>query len=350
MRIVVAGAGLIGQERIEAVQRLATGHAPVELLCVVDPAEAVRKRVEATHSVPTSPDLAHALSRRPDWVFICVPHDAAPALAISALASGTNVLIEKPLGRDLSECDAIAAELTPNTKLNVGFNYRFYAGIAAAILDARAGRFGKLVSVNMTLGHGNSPGMEKTWKLDPMRCGGGCLIDPGIHLLDLVLLLAQGQPSVSAACTWDGFWNTGIEEEAHVLLVDEAQTTFNLDISLVRWRSTFRLEINGVDGYGIVEGRGRSYGPQTYRRGKRWGWQAGVAQAESEGCVIDRDPGTDSFLHETAEVLGLRRTDSGGSLGPCDHKQASNVMHLLSRVQRAMRRGDPVQGLKGIRS
>ena len=34
------------------------------------------------------------------------------------------------------------------------------------------------------------PGQEKTWKLNEERAGGGCLIDPGIHLLDLCMLLA----------------------------------------------------------------------------------------------------------------------------------------------------------------
>jgi predicted dehydrogenase len=337
MKIAIVGAGLIGTERIEAIQHLAVAESSIELACVVDRSETIRERVEAKYQAHTSADPEAALSAHPDWVFICTPHDVAPELAIRALESGANVLIEKPIGRTLAECDAIIAAMSPKTKLNVGFNYRFYPGIEAAILDAQAGHFGKLISVNLTLGHGNSPGMENSWKLNAERCGGGCLIDPGVHLLDLVLELAQGEVTVSAARIWDGFWKTGIEEEAHILLADEARTIFNLDISLVRWRSTFRLEINGVDGYAIVEGRGRSYGPQTYRRGKRWGWQAGVSQAEAEEVVVNRDVCTDSFVRETALVLGMGRPIVTPSLQPSDHIQARRVMDLLSRIQRGMR-------------
>src|ERR1035441_4976780 len=63
-------------------------------------------------------------------------------------------------------------------------------GIRQAIRDALSGQFGTLINVSMVLGHGGAPGMEKGWKLDPIRAGGGCLIDPGIHLLDLCNLLA----------------------------------------------------------------------------------------------------------------------------------------------------------------
>ena len=335
MKIVIVGGGLIGAERIEAIQRLVAEGASIEVTRVVDPSDVVRARVEAKYGAPTSVDLEAALSTQPDWIFVCTPHDVATGLAIRALEYGANTLIEKPVGRTLAECDTILAKKSPQTKLNAGFNHRFYPGIEAAILDAKAGHFGKLISVNMTLSHGNSPGMENSWKLNAVRCGGGCLIDPGVHLLDLALQLAEGDITVSAARIWKGFWKTGIEEEAHVLLGDDAGVTFSLEVSLVRWRSTFGLQINGVDGYAIVEGRGRSYGPQTYRRGKRWGWQAGTSQAETEELVVDRDPGADSFVRETACVLGVRPLAVGRSLLPCDHKQARRVMQLLDQIQRS---------------
>jgi len=290
--------------------------------------------------VRTSASLDEAISSRPDWIVVCTPHDVAPAVAIRALESGANVLIEKPLGRTLAECDSIVAKISPKTKLNVGFNYRFYPGIEAAILDAKAGRFGRLISVNVVLGHGNSPGMVRSWKLDPVRCGGGCLIDPGVHALDLVLLLATGELSVNAACSWAGFWKTGIEEEAHLLLTDSQQVIFNIQLSLNRWRSVFRLEINGTDGYGWVEGRGRSYGPQSYRVGRRWGWQSHGSQAESELVVVNRDPGNDSFFRETAMVLGLPQgpsaAENGQCLAPCYCAEARRSMQLLDQLKKAL--------------
>lgn len=74
------------------------------------------------------------------------------------------------------------------------------------------------------------------------------------------------------------------------------KTIFNTQISLNRWRSTFKIEVNGTEGYGVVEGRGKSYGPQSYRTGTRWGWQSGKSQAQSEILMVDKDPCEDSFL------------------------------------------------------
>jgi hypothetical protein len=116
-------------------------------------------------------------------------------------------------------------------------------------------------------------------------------------------------------------------------------TIFNIQASLNRWRSNFRLEINGTDGYGVVEGRGRSYGPQSYRIGKRWGWQTGLNQADSEELLISSDPSNDSFMQETAMLLGI---DIQGfdlkydQLNVCNHIQAQRTMNLLDACRKSL--------------
>jgi predicted dehydrogenase len=344
MKIAIVGAGLIGTERIEAVRRIAVAtDGAVVLDCVYEADPERRERVAAKYDITTVESLPEMYSRMPDWVMICTPHDAAPALAIEALQNGVDVLVEKPLGRNIQECNQILAHRKPAQKLHVGFNYRFFAGIEAAVKDANAGRFGELISVNMILGHGNAPGMEKSWKLDPVRCGGGCLIDPGIHMLDLVLQLAKGPAEVCGGRLWTGFWNTGIEEEAHLLLTDSAGCVFNVQVSLNRWRSTFRLELNGTDGYGVVEGRGRSYGPQSYRTGKRWGWQGGMSQAASEVVEIAADNGEDSFFKETTVMLGERIAKDVFPAMPsalaCDADGGRMAMELLERCRQVIFKG-----------
>jgi predicted dehydrogenase len=221
----------------------------------------------------------------------------------------------------------------------VGFNYRFYSGIRKAIKDTLDGHFGKIISVNMILGHGNAPGMERTWKLDPIKCGGGALIDPGIHLIDLALCLSNGSVEVIQGASWKGFWNTGVEEEVHLIMKDSLGTIFNIQTSLNRWRSNFRLEINGVDGYGVVEGRGRSYGPQSYKVGKRWGWQSGVNQADTEELIIDSNLSNDSFFHETAMLLGITLPElefQNNKLNVCNQIQAQQAMSLLDASRKIL--------------
>jgi hypothetical protein len=141
------------------------------------------------------------------------------------------------------------------------------------------------------------------------------------------MLVAAPRPVVCQ--TWEGFWNTGIEEEAHVLMLS-GNTIINLAVSVVRWRSLFRIEVQGVEGYGRVEGRGRSYGTQTYLRGRRWAWQSGKAQAETEELVCV-DNCLRSFELETADVLGISSTKRRFSSG----LDGLRTMQLLDSIQKS---------------
>jgi predicted dehydrogenase len=214
----------------------------------------------------------------------------------------------------------------------VGFNYRYYPGIRKALQDVRAGRFGQIVNIEILLGHGCFPGQEKTWKLDAQRAGGGCLIDPGVHVLDLCLLLAPHGFKVVAGASWSGFWKTGIEEDVNLILSTDG-FSITLHISIVHWRSVFRMAINGTEGYGVVTGRNRSYGPQAYSVGPRWGWQSAASQAASEKIEIESS-GMDVFADEMEGLLFGSSDDHAAAWpGPATATEALNVMDLLDRIR-----------------
>ena len=319
-RAAIVGFGLIGRERLKALQSLAPS---VVVVGVSDPALTSET---LGGDVPLLPDLDALIRIEPDVVIVATPHDIAVPIVSTLLATGTRVLIEKPLGRTGAEAEALVLAQAHPGQLHVGFNYRFLAGVSALLSDAAAGWFGNLISATMTLGHGGSPGDEETWKLDPQRAGGGCLLDPGVHAIDLLTVLLGTDLDVCGASTWKGFWNTGIEEEGHVLLRAPGGALGRAELSVARWRSTFRLEVNGTEGYGVVTGRGRSYGPQEYRRGRRWGWMNTGRQADSEELVV-LDPGEESFVRETEALLGF------DVRSPCSAEHALLVMRLLDVVR-----------------
>lgn len=181
------------------------------------------------------------------------------------------------------------------------------------------------------LGHGCGPGQETTWKLNEERAGGGCLIDPGIHLLDLSTLIAADELKVAGGTTWSGFWNTGIEEDVNLILT-AGDLSVNLQVSIVRWLSEFRLCIRGVEGYGVVTGRNRSYGPQRYVVGRRWGWRSAPSQAASEVLELESD-GMDVFVRETealffSEEEGLKQWPR-----PATASEGLQTMKLLDDIR-----------------
>lgn len=284
MKVIVVGCGMIGSERVKALRTL--GVNPI----IIDP------RLSKT----TLEDVLFDSTEYIDWIFVCTPHNETGNIVRMALDYGTNVLAEKPLGRNLKEYEDIISH-KHNEFVNVGFNYRYYKGIKRLLQDINNGWFGRLVSVSMVLGLGDAPGSEKTWRLDKEN-GFGALLDPGIHLIDLAMLISKGTLKAESYISWSGFWNTGIHEESHLLASDDNFTVYNIQASKLRWKNILRIEVNGITGYGIVEGRNRYYGPQTYRRGLRWGWKSGKSQDELEEVLIDYD-GEDSFLEEIKDVF-----------------------------------------------
>ncbi len=336
IKVAIIGLGLIGMQRVGALVRIAEScNLSMEILAFDLDAnkKSILKDIPCVRCVDS---VERLYGDQLDWLFICTPHSIATEILMEDKFNVKNVFVEKPLGRSLHECELILDSNNHRESIAVGFNYRFYPGIRALLEDMDAKKFGKIISVNLILGHGNSPGMEKSWKLGLDSCGGGSLLDPGVHLLDLACLMSTGKLNVVGGRCWNGFWNTGIEEETHLLMVDEASTIFNMQVSLNRWRSNFRIEVNGDMGYGVVEGRGKSYGPQSYRVGSRWAWMGGKNQSDTETYLIKDYAEDNSFYEETKSLLiDWNRAEkySKSKFGVCSAEQALEVMALLNDCQ-----------------
>lgn len=325
MKIGIAGAGLIGKERLSALDRLKKEGYDVNINGIFDPYSKEIKSLSEKYETPVYNSFGDMLNDKPDWIFIATPHDTAVELTELSLQNSIKVLIEKPLGRNLEEANKIFNLSKDKNDVWVGFNYRFFDGVNALLKDTISGKFGKLISINFILGHGSSPNITEGWKLDPVKAGGGCLIDPGIHFIDLARIMTATNLEILNGVFWNGFWKTGIEEECHLILKGNA-CIVNMQISIVKWRSTFRIEVNGENGYGIVDGRNRSYGKQTYITGKRWGWQNAKSQKDSEILECESD-GEDVFYKETKALLFPDNTDF---IKPCNLQEGLENMKLLS--------------------
>jgi predicted dehydrogenase len=332
IRVGVIGAGLIGHERLDAVRILASKGHPVTIAGLFDSNTELATKIAVEYATYAHKSLDSFLAADYDLVVVALPHDISVPIAIRALGGKGNVLLEKPMGRDLKEANQLIE--AGGDRLRVGFNYRFYPGIRQAIKDARNGRFGDLITIEFLLGHGCFPGQEKTWKLSEARAGGGCLIDPGIHLLDLCLLLAPEGLEVAGGSSWSGFWKTGIEEDVNLILRGK-RFSITLHVSIVHWRSIFRMAIHGVDGYGIVTGRNRSYGPQNYIVGPRWGWQSAPNQVASEKVELESN-GMDVFVDEMEALLFPVAGEEESWPRPATSADAWRVMQLLDEIRKEL--------------
>lgn len=184
-RVGFLGVGWIGRHRMEAM--LATG--AIEAAAFADPsARMAQAAAELAPAAAVVPGLNELLALDLDGLVIATPSAQHAPQAIAALEAGLGVFCQKPLGRTAAEASAaVEAARGADRLLCVDLSYRFTAGMQAIRELARAGELGRPFALDLTF-H-NAYGPDKPWFYDPALSGGGCVIDLGVHLVDLALWL-----------------------------------------------------------------------------------------------------------------------------------------------------------------
>jgi predicted dehydrogenase len=96
------------------------------------------------------------------------------------------VFCQKPLGRTEAETRAVVdAARAADRLLGVDLSYRYTQGMERIRELLRAEKLGRVHAVDLTF-H-NAYGPDKPWFYDPALAGGGCVMDLGVHLVDLAL-------------------------------------------------------------------------------------------------------------------------------------------------------------------
>jgi predicted dehydrogenase len=170
-RIGFAGLGWIGRNRLEAIEK--SGVARVA--AVADPA------------VPDClPSFEELLELDLDGIAIATPSALHAEQAIAALERGLAVFCQKPLGRSAAETRAVVeAARRADRLLAVDLSYRHTAAARAFREEVSSGRVGRVLAGRFAF-H-NAYGPDKEWFYDLELAGGGCLVDLGVHLVDLAL-------------------------------------------------------------------------------------------------------------------------------------------------------------------
>jgi predicted dehydrogenase len=128
--------------------------------------------------------LDELLSRGLDGLVIATPSALHAAQAATALGRGTAVFCQKPLGRNFAETSRVVeVARAANRLLGVDFSYRFTDGLKKTRELAQSGALGQVYAAELTF-H-NAYGPDKPWFYDRSLSGGGCVMDLGVHLVDL---------------------------------------------------------------------------------------------------------------------------------------------------------------------
>ncbi|HQT92939.1 MAG TPA: Gfo/Idh/MocA family oxidoreductase [Candidatus Kryptobacter bacterium] len=276
MNLAIIGCGLIGRKRA-----LALGPDDVLVACC-DVNEELAKKFAGEFMCTYFTDYRELItSVQCDAAVVSVVNKFAREIVIAFLKSGKHVLAEKPLGRNAAEAAEMLAALPlpaspglqvpkslPLLLLKTGFNHRFHPAIRKAKELLDAGTIGKVFNIRAAYGHGGRPGMEKEWRASKELCGGGELLDQGVHIIDLVRWFG-GEVKELTGNVETKFWDLEVEDNASVIAKTDKGVTASFHVSWTNWRNIFSFEMFGTDGYLKITGLGGSYGPESLEIGKR---------------------------------------------------------------------------------
>jgi predicted dehydrogenase len=197
-----------------------------------------------------------------DLVFIHSANNTHKEIVLEAVAAGKHVFCEKPLANTVLDAEAMVdAVKRAGLRHAVGFCSRFIPEAERAKEIIGAGMLGRLLSAKALIGLAGieeigCPDYMAAWMTDPVRGGGGALIDEGAHAFDLLHWLAGDIRSVCSTTANLNKPQLQVEDNAITLIQFEngalgsLSTLWSLNID-IGMRNV--LEFYGTDGTLFVE-------------------------------------------------------------------------------------------------
>ncbi|MCA1644674.1 MAG: Gfo/Idh/MocA family oxidoreductase [Chloroflexi bacterium] len=246
MRLAVVGCGAIALEaHLPAVRKIRG----VELVAVVDKdlswTAEVARRFGAREAVTDYRELVG----RVDAAIVATPNWNHVQITCDLLQLGINVLCEKPLA--LSSADAARVFATAEAggaRVMAGHSRRFTSSAQALRSLVQIGAFGHVDQVNAAMGAPIEQWRSRDgFRSDPRLSGGGCLMDSGIHLIDMVLWL-MGRPAQVSDYRSSEIRGWGVEDDATLTLTLPGGAVARLASSYTHELS-FMFNLSGSHGW-----------------------------------------------------------------------------------------------------
>lgn len=196
LNIAIIGTGNISNAHIQGYLAF-PDRCRIVALCDIVPEKAVR--MKAQYSLDAEVYDSHEAmlaSADIDLVSVCTPPFTHREIAVNALRSGRNVLVEKPMAASLEECDAILeAERESGRVLSVVAQNRFRTPVMRLKRVLDSGLAGDILHAQIdSLWWRGHCYYDLWWRGTWAREGGGCTLNHAVHHIDMTNWL-KGMPS-----------------------------------------------------------------------------------------------------------------------------------------------------------
>lgn len=139
------------------------------------------------------PELEHALdSDRVNIVFVTTPHAYHAEIACAAAKKKKDIILEKPIARNLSEIKKITAAVEKyKVRCTVAENYMFKSFVPKIVNSVKNGDIGKPLFLEINKYNRDD---VSGWRTNQNLMGGGALLEGGVHWINLLVSLADSDP------------------------------------------------------------------------------------------------------------------------------------------------------------
>lgn len=162
-----------------------SGLAEIAVICDYTPECLANARMAAPRA-RVARTLDEMLEHDLDGVVIATPSALHAEQATQVLRSGLPVFCQKPLGRTANETHLVVSTARESDRLiGVDFSYRHTTAMQQVREIVRRGEIGNIFAADLVFHNAHGP--DKPWFYDQRLSGGGCVMDLGIHLVDLAL-------------------------------------------------------------------------------------------------------------------------------------------------------------------
>jgi len=189
IRILVAGVGQMGHTHLRAYQKIEN----FEVVGIVSRSEDSRKHIHEEHeNLIGFNDFHKALAEtKPDAVSINTKVDTHHEFAVAALKAGAHVFIEKPLARNIEECEEILT-LAREHKRKLVVGYILHHAAEWAEFKRIGQTLGKPLFMRMSLNQRMSgQGWMNTHKVLKEQSP---IVDCGVHYVDYMCGITRAKP------------------------------------------------------------------------------------------------------------------------------------------------------------
>ncbi len=207
------------------------------LVAVSDPGETSRQAAEAV-GARAHTDLAGLLGEpEVEAVYVATPNHLHREAVEALAAAGKAVLCEKPMAASLGDAEAMVAAIRAGGIFyGTAFDQRHHPAHRAMRDAIRRGRVGDVTTIRIVYAcwldrAWTSFAGQDNWRIDPLKAGGGALIDLAPHGIDLVDFLLDESIVDIAAMTQARAQDYAVDDGALLIGRTEAGVLANLHVA-----------------------------------------------------------------------------------------------------------------------